>query len=107
MNMKQQALAESIQAFLDEMSEGTFADYKIQLVQQLAETWGYNDMDDTHGLRENYSGQGMGGMTCYGIVTEDPEELIAAAQAVGLSHYKTDNMGFDTIVYFPTVRGAV
>lgn len=67
---------------------------------------------------ENYSGRGMYGRTCVGVVTEDnaisltlalfrflvenemdmyeAEELLQCA--------KTDNMGYDTIVYFPRIK---
>jgi len=52
-------------------------------------------------VRTNYSGRGMCGRTCYGIVTNDPNSVISA---VGIRGACTDSMGLDTIVYWPSVK---
>lgn len=54
-------------------------------------------------IRENYSGRGMYGTTCYGIVTNAPE--IVSKLTPLKTHEKIDNMGLDFIVYFPDLKG--
>ena len=46
-------------------------DEKRYIVECLALEFAKSEDD----LRENYSGRGMYGSTCYGIVTDDPDEL--------------------------------
>lgn len=65
--------------------------------------------------RETYSGRGMYGKMCIGVVTENPDKLkrklkgiLGAELAYDLlENWTTDNMGMSTIVYFPkfTVGG--
>ncbi len=55
-------------------------------------------------VREGYSGRGMYGKECYGIVCENSIECIEAAFAMGLRGAKTDNMGLRYIVYYPNPR---
>lgn len=55
-------------------------------------------------LRSCYSGRGMFGDTCIGIVTSSPAELIEAAANRGVRGAKTDGMGLETIVYWPSVQ---
>ena len=55
-------------------------------------------------VRRNYSGRGMYGKTCVGIVCESPVTAVKSAQSRGLSGALTDNMGRDYIVYWPTVQ---
>ncbi len=54
-------------------------------------------------IRTDYSGRGMFGSTCWGIVCDDPNEVIAE---VGVPGAKTDSMGTSTIVYWPNIKGA-
>lgn len=56
-------------------------------------------------VRDNYSGRGMFGQTCYGIDTDSPADAIDAAAAMGLRGAKTDSMGKGHIVYWPDVAG--
>ena len=56
----------------------------------------------------SYSGRGMMGRTCLGIVVNDETELFALFYSLGAYNMKmpfgpvrTDNMGFSTIYYWP------
>lgn len=53
-------------------------------------------------LYTEYSGRGMYGKTCIGIVCDDPEDVIAE---VGVRGAQMDSMGRRTIVYWPKVKG--
>ena len=67
---------------------------------------------------ENYSGRGMFGRTCVGVVTEDnvislildlfvymvENEMDLYESKELLQCAKTDNLGYDTIVYFPGIN---
>jgi hypothetical protein len=53
-------------------------------------------------LRTDYSGRGMFGRTCWGIVCDDPNDVIVD---VGLKGAHTDSMGTSTIVYWPNITG--
>ncbi len=57
-------------------------------------------------VREDYSGRGMYGQTCIGIVCEesDLEEVVAAARKKGFKGYSTDNMGKSIIVYWKHIQ---
>ena len=55
-------------------------------------------------LMTNYSGRGMYGERCYGIVTDNPDELIERAVELGLKGASTDNMGLSTIVYWKSIK---
>ena len=57
-------------------------------------------------FRASYSGRGMGGRTCAGIVTDDPISCIEIAAQRGISGAKVDSMGRQSIVYWPTIAGA-
>lgn len=50
-----------------------------------------------------YSGRGMYGRTCFGVVCADEVECIEAAAKIGLRGAKVDSMGRDAIVYWPNV----
>lgn len=72
------------------------------------------DLAPEDALRESYSGRGMYGEPCFGIVVDRiGEALMFAAEAYGmgldldLSRAKMDGMGHGTIVYFPghTIEG--
>jgi len=55
-------------------------------------------------LREDYSGRGMYGATCYGAVVSDVNEFIRIAKKHGIKETpKVDNMGKNYIVYYPTI----
>jgi hypothetical protein len=70
-------------------------------IRRVAEDYTYGD-EQRH-LREDYSGRGMFGRTCWGIVTAVPADVIAA---VGVKGAKMDSMGRRTIVYWPKVSGS-
>jgi hypothetical protein len=65
--------------------------------------------------RTDYSGRGMYGNACVGIVASDLVELLELGAAIArvvedeelrdelLSKSRTDSMGYDTIVYWPYV----
>lgn len=56
-------------------------------------------------LREDYSGRGMFGASCVGIVTDEPMEAIVRAASFGLKDKPTtDDMGKQTIVYYKSIR---
>ena len=59
---------------------------------------------DSRSLRTDYSGRGMFGRTCWGIVCDDPNDIIVE---VGLKGAKTDSMGTSTIVYWPNITGPI
>lgn len=66
-----------------------------------------NDVADLLGgsVRDDYSGRGMFGKSCYGIVCDDANECIAEAGALGLRGARTDSMGRSVIVYWPSIQG--
>lgn len=65
-------------------------------------------------VRTDYSGRGMYGETCLGLVVDKPDILVGLALGQVLdqidadpfevvSRARTDNMGRSTIIYFPGV----
>ena len=56
---------------------------------------------------EKYSGRGMYGSTCWGIVlsTSLVDKAISMGKKKGLKEARTDNMGLDMFVYWPYERG--
>jgi hypothetical protein len=65
-----------------------------------------NDNGDYANLREDYSGRGMYGATCYGAVVEDIDEFVHLAKKHGIKQKPcTDNMGMKYIVYYPAIKG--
>lgn len=56
-------------------------------------------------VRSSYSGRGMFGKTCYGIVCRAPITVIESASAKGLTGALTDDMGMQSIVYWPKIKG--
>lgn len=54
-------------------------------------------------FRASYSGRGMYGKTCVGIVTDQPDEVIASCRDFGLSIPRRDSMGLSTICYWPSI----
>lgn len=70
------------------------------------------DLDD-EAVYARYSGRGMYGSTCFGLVLDVQDLLVgvALAQVFGpddawdiARKARTDNMGYSTIVYFPGVE---
>lgn len=57
-------------------------------------------------VRKDYSGRGMYGATCYGIVTDDSVNCIEIAAEHGLKRAEADSMGRQAIVYWPHIKGA-
>ena len=55
-------------------------------------------------VEARYSGRGMFGDTCVGIVCRDPLRTIEEAAARGLRGAHQDQMGLDHIVYWPHLR---
>lgn len=55
-------------------------------------------------LVEGYSGRGMFGAKCLGIICESAQAVIEEAAARGLRSSSQDNMGKDFIVYWPHLR---
>lgn len=52
-------------------------------------------------VRENYSGRGMFGKMCHGIVGHDLIDLVETAASMGLTGAAYDTLGRDYIVYWP------
>jgi hypothetical protein len=61
--------------------------------------------DDLGELRDDYSGRGMFGKTCYGIVTDNPDGCIEEAAEEGIKGARRDSMGLKHIVYWPHIPG--
>lgn len=55
-------------------------------------------------LRTDYSGRGMFGASCYGIVTDDATNCIEIAAEHGIKGARTDGMGLKTIVYWTHIH---
>ena len=56
------------------------------------------------GVREDYSGRGMFGECCLGIVCSDANKCLEVAGSKGIKGGKVDNMGLDYIVYWPNLK---
>jgi len=70
----------------------------IKAIEQLAE--------ECEGrVTESYSGRGMFGKTCYGVIVDDVNDTLERAGALGLKGGRTDNMGKRAIVYWPSIKG--
>jgi len=54
-------------------------------------------------VRRDYSGRGMFGKTCVGIVCRRPIMAIEFVAELGVRGAKIDDMGLDSIVYWPAV----
>ena len=52
-------------------------------------------------FRDSYSGRGMMGRTCLGIVCERPIDIIEEAAQRGITGAKMDSMGMQSIIYWP------
>ena len=56
-------------------------------------------------FRTDYSGRGMRGHRCVGIVGVSAEEIVEATAMAGVTGAFRDSMGFDVIVYWPHIAG--
>lgn len=75
--------------------------------------------NEQYELYENYSGRGMFGKTCLGVVTREGDSymnfLMKLTQylfrqgiddeELSLEGTSVDSLGLDTVVYFPHIRG--
>lgn len=55
---------------------------------------------------DDYSGRGMFGRRCVGVVGESAEAIVEAAAMAGVTGAFRDSMGFDVIVYWPHISSA-
>ena len=69
---------------------------KIEIVESTAAAIGGD-------VTSSYSGRGMYGDTCYGIIHDDADDVIEEAASRGLCGAKTDNMVRKYIVYWPHI----
>ena len=53
---------------------------------------------------KGYSGRGMFGQKCYGIVCDDPLACVETVAMQGITGANYDNMALQYIVYWPTIR---
>lgn len=53
---------------------------------------------------EHYSGRGMFGDDCMGVICSDINKCLLQAGNLCLKNVRTDNMGLDYIVYFPSIK---
>jgi len=58
-------------------------------------------------VREDYSGRGMFGVTCFGVVCPNAERAIEEAAERGIKGALVDSMGRDEIVYWPSISKPV
>jgi hypothetical protein len=71
---------------------------QIKAIEETADTVGGH-------VRNDYSGRGMYGETCYGIVCDNEEECIEVGALKGLRGANTDSMGKSRIVYWKSCKG--
>ena len=69
---------------------------KIKLLYKIA-----HEINGT--VPESYSGRGVSGKSCCGISTAKPIECIETAASHGIRGARTNNMGLDTVVYWPSI----
>ena len=55
-------------------------------------------------VREDYSGRGMFGEHCLGIVCSDGNRCLEIAGSKGIIRGRLDSMGTSTIVYWPHLK---
>lgn len=70
---------------------------QVKLLKEVAEIVDGKYVDD-------YSGRGMFGRKCAGIICKDAVECVAVAGGRGFHKAHIDNMGLDYIVYWPHVK---
>lgn len=79
------------------MAEKLTNEEKVQVIEEIAD-------ENGDGFRRDYSGRGMFGSCCVGIVTDDPMGTIEEAAARGVRGACQDRMGLNVIVYWPSVK---
>lgn len=62
--------------------------------------------DEDYRVYESYSGRGMFGQGCYGLVGRDAEKCIGLVSQFDFPGLSRDSMGLDTIVYWPSIEMA-
>lgn len=70
---------------------------KIDGLKRLAERKGWE-------YRNDYSGRFMFGDRCVGICGPNATAIIESAARLGVKGARTDNMGLDYIVYWPSLQ---
>jgi len=70
---------------------------KLEILNEVAKSVGGE-------LYEGYSGRGMYGAQCYGIVCDDPMSCIENSAENGIKGANYDQMGLQYIVYWPRIR---
>jgi len=60
--------------------------------------------DEIGGELREYSGRGMYGKSCLGIVCDDPSDCIEEAVVRGIRGACRDSMGKQAIVYWPSIK---
>lgn len=72
----------------------------------------YADLDPDADIRTNYSGRGMFGKTCLGLVYDSLSDLLVFVAYLArededhldwISRVRQDSMGMSTIAYWPSV----
>ncbi len=71
----------------------------LYILKKIANENGWKFCDD-------YSGRGMFGRRCVGIVGASAEPIVEAAAMAGVTGAFRDSMGMDVIVYWPDVERA-
>lgn len=69
---------------------------KIEILYEVADIIGGE-------MYERYSGRGMYGEQCYGIVCDDPISCVENAAENGIKGAVYDQMGLQYIVYWPNI----
>lgn len=69
-------------------------------IQEIAEEVGGH-------IYEGYSGRGMFGDKCFGVVCEDANRCLEVAGSKNIRGGKIDNMGLQMIVYWPRLKSKV
>ena len=79
----------------------------------------YVDENEQYSIYENYSGRGMFGRTCLGVIVQEHDSFMEFLMNLtrymdangvedtnfSLEGVAYDNLGLDTIVYFPSIEG--
>ena len=65
-----------------------------------------NEAADTVGgeVYKGYSGRGMFGQKCYGIVCDNPIACVETVAVKGITGANYDDMGLQYIVYWPRIK---
>ncbi len=79
---------------------------KDNAIREILEEVIYEAGDEGARIYEGYSGRGMYGGECFGVVVPSSRyiQAVEAAASLGLFGAKVDQMGRDMIVYWPNPR---